>query len=192
MTSTKPYEFKDDSWKIALAAFALLAVVVSFGIMFYKASAKDKAEVESQTEQSIPEKIQKADVEDYFVTSWGSHFLVDKNKVDEISLELKSCLNDLTFVCGKCDGQFEPTVEELASAVLECDNDYYSRIRIRQEPPTFYSYPLSEADPYEEFWMCVHALSAPYDVYHGADVIDVKNAILECLKYYPEQDGDAA
>lgn len=122
---------------------------------------------------------------DYFITDWGSHFLVDKEMVDNVSLELKQCIINTTSRCEKCYGQEDRTAEEIRSNVIECDNAYYNKIRIRQQPPTFYSYPKSEGDPYEDFWMCFHGFSGAYDLSPGTTATDVRASIDECLAYYP-------
>lgn len=127
----------------------------------------------------------KADTDIYFVTDWGTHFLVDKKIVDEISIELVSCLNNVAYRCEKCYGQEDVTAEELRQSVIECDNAYYDRIQIRQEPPTFYGYPKGTPDPYEEFWFCVHNFSGAYDLPPDTDVEDVRDAVAECLRYFP-------
>lgn len=191
MSSTQPHkEFEDNSWLLFLGLLLIVVVVSCYGIMLFRAFNSEEAEAVSVSSSSSSAQ---ADVSGhYFVTEWGSHFLVNKEKVDQISADLNSCLKNVALDCENCYGQEERKVMELVEAMIDCDNEYYNRIRIRQEPPTFYSYPQNEGDPYEEFWMCTHGLVSPLHDYWGADADDVQTAVLECLKYYPEPHGSAA
>lgn len=122
------------------------------------------------------------------ITSWGTHFVFDDVKTETIHEELYTCMRHVAEGCQKCYGEPEDTPSYMKDQIQQCDEIYWEKIKISDDPPTFYGMSSQgrNPDPYMEFVLCQRGLSSSmWDLPEEMTADQFSSSIYDCLALYP-------